>query len=422
MGREIFYYKLFTTHYKLILNMKFKYHAKKVDGEDARGEAEAQDRFELAKTLRQQNLILISCEEAAKKKSFSFGSISFGKVSVADKMMFSRNLSIMIQAGLPLTRSLDILIRQTKNAKFKKILQAIMSEVQKGTSMSEAMKAFPKVFPPLFTAMVKVGEESGKLSESLRLLSEQLEKDHKLVKKIKGAMMYPTIVLIALLGIGIFMFIYVVPTLSATFAEIKMELPLSTRVIIAISNFMIKNSVLALLILAAVGVSGWLLFKIKKVQDAWDTTVLKLPIISPLAKMMNAGRITRTLSSLLSSGVNVVEALTITQDVLQNHHYKNILEQAKIETQKGALMSQSFKNAENYMPVLVGEMMAVGEETGELSAMLQRLAVFYEDEVSEATKDMSTVIEPILMLFIGVAVGFFAISMIRPMYSMMNGI
>ncbi|MEK7130832.1 MAG: type II secretion system F family protein, partial [Patescibacteria group bacterium] len=285
-----------------------------------------------------------------------------------------------------------------------------------------AMKKFPKIFSKLFIAMVKTGEESGKLSESLQLAGLQIEKDYTLMKKVKGAMMYPSIILVAMVLIGIFMFIYVVPTLVSTFKELNMNLPFSTKIIIFISDSITKHTLLFVFsFLTVIVLAVWFL-RTEKGKILIGNIFLKVPLISPIVKKINSARTSRTLASLISSGVNVVDALSITRDVLQNKKYKEVLTTAISDVQKGVPVSSSFKSATKLYPVLLGEMIAVGEETGKISEMLERLAIFYEEEVAEATKSMSTVIEPILMIFIGGAVGFFALSMIKPMYSMMNGI
>ncbi len=400
----------------------FTYRAKKMSGEEKGGVREAKDRFELARFLRQEEYTLISFKEKKKKKRSSFNFAGLIGVSVSAKIIFSRNLGVMISAGLPLTRALDILSRQTKNKKFKKIILALIESVQKGVPLSEAMKIYPNVFSSLFIAMVKVGEESGKLSESLKLVAEQLERDHVLTRKIKGALIYPAIIIIVMIAIGILMLIYVVPTLVSTFKELNVELPMSTQIIILISDFLVNHPISVTgIFLALIFIFFWLA-RTERGKRLFSTVLLHLPLFSAIVKKINSARTSRTLASLIGSGVNIIEALSITKDVLQNHRYKQILENAKIDVQKGSLISESFKKASNIYPLLVGEMMAVGEETGKLSEMLNRLAVFYEEEVAEATKDLTTVIEPLLMVIIGAIVGFFAISMIKPMYSMMSGL
>jgi len=402
--------------------MQFSYYAKKISGEEITGETEAKDRFELALILRQKGYTLISFKEKKEKENFFSFLFSFGGVNISEKMMFGRNLGVMISSGLPITRSLEILSRQTKNKKFKKILLSLMDRVQKGIPLSEAMKDYPRVFDSLFIAMVKVGEESGKLSESLKIVAEHLEQERTLNKKIKGAMIYPAIIVVAMISIGILMLIYVVPTLVSTFKELNVQLPLSTQIIISISNFLVNHTILVLgSIIFLVFVVFWF-SRTEKGKRLGGNVFLRLPLFSSLLKKIYTGRTSRTLASLISSGVNILDALSITRDVLQNYRYKQILENARNDVQKGIPLSESFKKAKDIYPILLGEMLAVGEETGKISEMLNRIAGFYEEDVAETTKDLTTVIEPLLMVIVGIVVGFFAISMIKPMYSMLEGI
>lgn len=402
--------------------MLYKYQAKKITGEETSGTMEASSKADLAIKLREQGYIpTLVKEKKEKSRSASFLS-KFGIVSSADKIMFAKNLGVMISAGLPITRVLEILSRQTNNKYFSRTIISLMNDARKGDSLSSAMNKFPKIFSKLFIAMVKTGEESGQLSESLNLAGLQLEKDYTLMKKVQGAMMYPGIILIAMVLIGIFMFIYVVPTLVATFKELNVSLPLSTQAIIFISDSITNHTILSLFFFATIIFFATWFLRTEKGKIFIGNVFLKTPMISPIVKKINSARTSRTLASLISSGINVVEALSITRDVLQNNKYKEVLTRAINDVQKGVPISSSFKDAAKIYPVLLGEMMAVGEETGKISEMLEKIADFYEEEVAEATKNMSTVVEPILMIFIGAAVGFFALSMIKPMYSMMNGI
>ena len=406
---------------------KFKYKAKKMSGEEAEGVSEVADKYELARNLRKDGYILISFEEEGVKKDrktalFYFIFSIFGRVSVAEKMIFSRNLSVMLSAGLPISRALVALSRQTKNKKFQKVLVDVCADISKGESFSSALDRHPEVFSNLFVAMVKSGERSGKLPESLNLIAQQLERDLTLRRRITGALMYPAIIIVAMIGIGILMLIFVVPTLVSVFSELNIQLPLTTRTIIFTSNLVLNNGILMALALFIAVFIVILAFRARKGRDLIDFISLHIPFISPLVKKMNSSRTTRTLSSLLGAGVDVTEAFDITENILQNHYYKNILKKAKSEIQKGSPIAKVFIDAENLYPSLVGEMVAVGEETGQLADMLLRLAIFYEEEIAELTKNLATIIEPILMIFIGAVVGFFAISMIQPMYSMMGGL
>jgi type IV pilus assembly protein PilC len=402
----------------------FKYKIKNEVGEVVETIEDAEDKYVLLDKLKkQEGKEIISIEEV--KKSYiniAFLNTIFLRVKLQDKITFTKNLGAMLSAGLSLSRSLNILERQTKNEKFKNIIKNLSEEIRKGGSLSEGMGKIPKVFSSLFVSMVRAGEESGSLSESLGVIGQQLEKSYILKKKIKGAMLYPIIVISAMFIIGVLMLIYVVPTLTETFKELNVDLPASTKFIIFISDFLAENTLSAFLLIVSFIVAFIFALKTKKGKRAFEFLVLRIPVVGKIAKESNAARTTRTLSSLLSAGVDMVGALSITRDVLQNSYYKEVLKKAEEGIQKGIALSESFKEREDLYPILVGEMIEVGEETGKLSKMLLGVATFYESEVDLATKNISTVIEPFLMVVIGIAVGFFALSMITPMYSLSSAI
>jgi type IV pilus assembly protein PilC len=345
-----------------------------------------------------------------------------GKVKLQDRITFARNIAAMLAAGLALSRAISIMERQTKNIKFKTILQDLNEEIGKGATFSSALAKYPKVFSNLFVSMVRAGEESGGLSDTLTVVADQMEKTYLLIKKIKGAMIYPAIILSAMVLIGILMMIFVVPSLTATFRDLNVQLPMSTRIIIGVSDFL-KNHLVIFIFLFVGGIASF----ISAAKTTWgnrglDYVTPRVPIIGDIVQEAYAARTARTLASLLQAGVEVVTALTITKDVLDNTYYKEVLGEAQKEIEKGAPMSAVFMKHEEIYPILVGEMMSVGEETGALAEMLSKLAVFYETEVDQKTKDLSTIIEPFLMLFIGAGVGFFAIAMISPTYSVLSNI
>ena len=249
-----------------------------------------------------------------------------------------------------------------------------------------------------------------------------MERSSNLKKKIKGAMIYPSIVVVVMLSIGVLMMIYVIPTLTKTFKELKSELPTSTKVVIGLSDFLANHSFIAIGMLIG-GIAGFMaLLRTYYGQRAFDWLIIRVPVIGVMAKETNAARTARTLSSLLASGVDVVGAINITNDVVQNSLYKVVLTEAAARVEKGRPLSEVFMEREDLYPVLVGEMIAVGEETGQIAKMLEQLAVFYENEVEQKTKDLSTIIEPLLMVVIGSAVGFFALAMIAPIYSISDSI
>ena len=403
---------------------RFYYKAMKSNGEKYENTIEAADRFSVYNNIRKEGGTVILVEEE-KKKFFSdinFISALFSAIKTDDKIMFTRNLSVMIKAGLPLSRGLKTLEKQSKNKKLKNVIRQINLNIQKGSSFNEALSKFPRVFSPLFVSMVKAGEEGGGLSEALMIVARQIELANNLKKKIKGALIYPSIIIIAMFIIGAVMLIYVVPTLTQTFEELGVELPMSTQFVISLSNFLTNNIFTAIILLIIAAIAGFVGFRSKKGKRIFDYLILHIPIISGLVKEINSARTARTLSSLLASGVEVVNSLSITGEVIQNSYYKEILKKSEKYIQEGLPFSEAFIKNEKFYPILVGEMISVGEETGRLSDMLLQIAEFYEEEVFRKTKDMSIIIEPFLMIIIGTVVGFFAVSMISPIYSISSGI
>ncbi len=402
--------------------MLYSYTAKDPKGVIIPGRREAPDKLTLARELRGEGFTLIVAHEASGKTDFSSVNNLFVRVKLHEKVIFTRNLAAMLRAGIALARGLSILERQTNNFRLKKIIKSFLDDINSGKSLSESMKKFPNIFSSLFVSMVRAGEESGGLPDSLEAIGAQLDKSYIMGRKIRGALMYPSIILIAIFVIGTLMLIYVVPTLTATFRDMDVPLPGSTKMIIFLSDLLISHT-LAFFILIIAAVAGFIfLLRTARGKRAYDYFVLHLPIFGPIVKEVNAARTTRTLSSLLSAGVPMQESLRITNEVLQNTYYKEILSEAEVDVGKGLTMSSLFKARSDLYPVMVGEMMEVGEETGKLSEMLKNIAYFYEDEVDATTKDLSALIEPILMIIIGSAVGFFAVAMISPTYTILNSV
>jgi type IV pilus assembly protein PilC len=402
--------------------MKFKYKEQK-NGQIIEGIKEAPDKFTIAREIREGGGMPISIVETKEGGAFSFFKIDiFNHVSLAEKIVFTNNLSGMLSAGLALTRALTVLEKQSTNQAMLKILKVLIDEVNKGGTLSSGMKKFPNVFSQVFVSMVRSGEESGGLPRVLSEIGINLKKTYELNKKIKGAMIYPSVIIGVIIVIGILMMIYVVPTLTKTFKDMGTELPASTKVIIWISDFLSEHLlVFVLLVLFLIGIFV-LLIRLKTTRRYFDYIVLRLPMIGTLIKETNSARTARTLSSLLSSGVDMSRALNITEDVISNSYYKNVIHKSISSIEKGIPLSTTFKENLHLYPVMVGEMIEVGEETGKLSQMLIDVANFYEGEVDDKTKNLSAIIEPVLMIFIGAAVGFFAVSMITPMYSVMDNI
>jgi type IV pilus assembly protein PilC len=402
----------------------FHYKAIRNTGETFEGEVEADERFAVYAEVRKNSGTVLSIEEVGKgahidvSRFFSFA----GSVHTSDKIMFARNLGVMLNAGLSLSRALSVLERQTGSKKFQEVIRGVSEDIRKGTNLHEAMEKFPKVFSRLYVAMVKAGNESGKLSESLSVVADQTERSYLLTKKIRGAMIYPAVIVTVMVAIGVAMLVFVIPTLVETFEGFDVELPFTTRAVIFVSNFFLHNTLLVLLFVS-VAVTGVIFgLRTRQGKRIFESTILHIPVIGVIVREVNAARTARTLASLLSSGVEIVAAFGITREVIQNSFFIAVLKEAEETIERGKQMSGVFAAHEDLYPPFVGELVAVGEETGQLSAMFQEIAHYYENEVDQRTKNISTIIEPVLMVIIGIAVGFFALSIIAPIYSLSSAI
>jgi type IV pilus assembly protein PilC len=405
----------------------FTYLGKRSDGTEVKETVDVADRYAVYEIARTNGHTVSRIEET---KAFSLSrllnvdklNVLLSRVKQDELVMLTKNLSSMLNAGLPLSRALSVIERQSKNPKLKETMKSVRESISRGDPLHVALKAFPKVFSRLYVAMVRAGEESGSLAPALETIGHQLERASSLRKKIKGAMIYPLIVISVMTVIGVLMMIFVIPTITSTFVKLEIELPLATRIIIGMSDFFTNHGLLAIagFVLSIVGIVSF--SKTMRGKRIFHYILVRLPVIGELAKQTNSAYTARTLSSLLSSGVDVVGAINITEDVLQNVYYKDILKLAAERVEKGDQLSGVFIENEKLYPILLGEMISVGEETGQISGMLSQVANFYETEVEQKTKDLSTIIEPLLMVFIGGAVGFFALAMIAPIYSISDSI
>jgi type IV pilus assembly protein PilC len=406
---------------------KFTYIGADRDGGTVTETVTADDRFAVYEIARQAGHTV---ESIGEKRKFDLSTLlnvekinyAISRVKEDELVMMTRNLGSMLIAGLPLSRALSVIERQSKNPRLKGIMLDVIERINKGEPFADALGKYPKEFNDLYVAMVRAGAESGGMAATLQTLSVQMERSSSLRKKIKGAMIYPAIVITILVIIGILMMIYVMPSITSTFESLGTELPATTKFLMATSKFMSNNIILTIggLVGSVVGAGMFLRTPVGKRTTSW--LFPRLPVIGKMAKETNAARTARTLSSLLASGVDVLRALQITGEVVQNYYYRQIIAEAAKRVEKGEPLSSIFMERDDLYPVLVGEMILVGEETGNISKMLEQLATFYETEVEQKTKDLSTIIEPLLMVVIGGTVGFFALAMIAPIYSIGDSI
>ena len=413
--------------------MLFKYKAKNKEGEVKEGIEEFASQVDLARKLRAEDFYIVEVEQKdTGKKGFSLkkaGSLDINVilekikgVSLEEKMMFSRNLAVMIESGINLTRSLDVLQRQTKSPTFKKAIIDIASQVKRGVNFSEAITSYSKIFSRLYSSMVKVGEATGNLGETLNILAEQLEKQHELRSKIKGAMTYPIVIMVAMTIVGILMMVTIVPQLEKVFNDLGIDLPPTTEFVLLLSNI-IKKFWWA--IFTSLPFMFYAMFKYFKTETGSKTLawiLMHTPVFKTLVKKINNAAFSRNLGSLISGGVPILEGLEITSDTLSNFFYKNSIKNIIDKIRGGGSLSMALERYPHLFTPLMIEMIQVGEEAGKLANLLDKVAQFYEGEVSDTTANMSSIVEPILMIFIGSVVGFFAVSIMQPIYGMLGSL
>jgi type IV pilus assembly protein PilC len=398
----------------------YVYKARTATGQLKTGEITAVSEENAAELLSQHHLILTKLSPK-KEGGFDASQILgiFHRISMKDRVIFTRQLGTMIKSGLPIVQALHILSEQTANQRFSEVILDLSATVEGGGTFSSALAKYPKLFDRVYVNLIKSGEASGHLEEILERLAEQQEKSYRLAGKVRGALMYPAFVVVALIGAAILMMIVVIPPLKAIFTEAGAQLPLATRMLIGASDalrgywWLMLPAVIAL----SFGVRQFLESETGKV--GWDRVKLRLPIFGPLFQKIYISRMTRTLSSLTGGGVPILNALDIVGESVGNSVYENALKSAAKDVEAGIPLSQPLR-ANSAFPAMVPQMISVGEQTGNLDGVLNKLADFYEEEVDNTVKNLSTLMEPILMVIMGIAVGGLLIAILMPIYNLGN--
>ncbi|HYE22062.1 MAG TPA: type II secretion system F family protein [Verrucomicrobiae bacterium] len=400
----------------------YQYIARTKTGEIEKDVISAFNEKTVVETLRSRGLMPTSIKVT--RGSFDYKKIlaSFSSIKLIDKITFIKNLSVMTKAGLPVSRTLGILAEQVENKKFGAIIANITKQVESGTALADALGKYPNVFSPIFVSMVRVGEISGNLEQSLNYLAEQMQRDYDLVSKAKGALTYPIIVLVALFAVGVLMFTFVLPKLTSTFVDLNVELPLMTKVVIGIVDIFAKYGLLIipLMVMAAIGFVFWR--KTPTGKQIIHKLVLMVPVFSQIVVKINLARFVRTFSSLIKSGMSIVEALEISSHVVGNIYYQKIISEASSKVRIGSPLASGFKKYPKMFSSIVIQMMEVGEESGTTDVVLAEVAEFYESEVDQQMKNLSSVIEPMIMMFVGIVVGILAVALITPIYNITQSI
>lgn len=368
----------------------------------------------MAKTPRKQSPLEIKIND--------WVSDHLSRVPIMQKILFVSHLKTMVKAGLSLIDALRILSQEIENKKLRTVIGKIKDGVEKGLQLSEVLAKYPKIFPSIYVSMISAGETAGKMETALEQVSVQMKKNHELTSRIKGAMMYPAVIVVAMIGISIEVVVFILPKLLIMFKDFDAKLPLPTRILIFITDFTANYGLYMLVVIIFLIILGIWLIKKPRVKKVVHAINLRLPIIGMIIKKINLARFTLTLSSLLESTIPIIDATRISSEVLGNVIYKESLLSVSESLKKGEALSEILRRFPNIFPPMVTEMIMVGEKSGKTEDMLRELAEFYGNEVDTTMRNFTTIIEPIIILTLGLAVAGIAVAVIMPMYSLAENI
>lgn len=397
---------------------KFKYFARNQEGKEIKGVIEARDSSAVADVLHDRGLIVVDVKEEMKFDLERLNEINIGGVPMQDKVVFMRQLATMISAGLAITKALEILKQQATNPYFQRVLIDVLESVQGGMSLAESFRNQSEdVFDDITLNLIQAGEESGNLDKILERLAGEMEEQKSMGAKIKSAMIYPVIILIVIVAVIIIMMVVLVPSMTEVYSEFGAELPWATQLLISMSDFMSKLwwVILTVLLVFVVGIKMFL--NTDRGRNIWDKIVLKIPTVGKIVTKMQLSNFTRILSLLLGSGLSIIQALELTANSLSNSVFRNSVLEARSEVEKGGSLAVPIARNE-YFPLIVSQMIAVGEETGELDTVLAKVSQYYKEEVDTATDNLSALIEPVMLVLMGVSIGFIALAVYMPMFQL----
>ncbi|MBI4215611.1 MAG: type II secretion system F family protein [Parcubacteria group bacterium] len=396
--------------------MKYLYKAISRAGKTVQGMVEARSKEEAEMRLRDKNLAGIELSYDWRGVLDEWMHAGIGWVTDVDKLLFMKHLSVMMKAHLVLDEAIFILKDQTESLKLKRVLERVAHGIENGKPLSDNLEQFPAIFTSLEVNIIRAGEKAGTLDQSLENLALHLAKSYELKQRIKGALFYPILVLALAGGLGLFLTAVVLPRITRLFTSLNVQLPLPTRILIGLGSF-VQNYGFYALILGIIIAAGLIfLFRLEKLRYPIHESLLKLPVFGKLIKDFNLGLLARTLGTLLRSGVPIVEAVHITSQTFSNRVFSVRLQETEADIQKGVGLAISLEKYPDLYPPILYRMVAIGEETGELEGVLFYLADFFESEVDNRAKNLSTLLEPILLIFIGLVVAGIAVAIIMPIY------
>jgi type IV pilus assembly protein PilC len=395
---------------------KFSWTAQDAKNKTQKGEMEASSREEVFADLTRKGYHTISVEE---KTSFQFGKKQKKKITEKDLVVFTRQFATLFNAGIPIVQGLDILSKQAENKSLGAVIGQIKTDVETGTTLADALRRHPKLFDDLFVNLVAAGETAGVLDDILQRLSVYIEKNMQLKKKVKGAMIYPAIVIsVAVLVVAIIL-VFVIPVFSGIFIEMNVALPLPTRIVISLSNFLAGWGGLAILIGIIIAIFSFVRYRrTEQGRHATDRLFLHLPLFGDLLKKVAVARFARTLGTLLQSGVPILEALEICGKSSGNRIVEDVIADVRKDVAAGRTLADPLAKTPFIFPNMVVQMINVGESTGALDQMLMKIADFYDEEVDNTVGNLMTLLEPMLMIFLGVVIGFIVVALYLPIFKL----
>lgn len=400
----------------------FAYKARNPAGKLVAGKLEAENRNKAIAQLRDRRFFVVELKEAPPvRTSIKLDKLFQPKVGGRDLAVMCRQFATMVQAGVPLLQTISIISQQCENKTLKETMKKVGGNLEGGMSLTESMKPYPQVFPSIFTSMVEAGEVGGDLEHVLERLAVNFEKEHDMKEKVKSAMTYPTVVLVVAVFAVAALLIFVLPSMTKMLIDMKVPLPVTTKIIMGISDFLRNYWYIVLALLAALAIAYKTGVKTERGKKIKDATVLKLPVMGPMVQKSIISRFCRSLSTLLKSGVPVLQALEVVKHIVDNHSVNMSIKDAERSIKEGNSFAEPIQKSQVFPP-MVGTMMSIGEETGSVDTLLEKVADFYESEVDDMVARLSSMIEPILLVGMGVVVGFILISIMVPMFSMYDNI
>ncbi len=395
----------------------YQWRGRTAGGENVSGELAASNRGELLAQLRKKKIVVTSVRQKAKEINIK---LPFGdKIGTKDLAVFTRQFATMINAGLPLVQCLDILSRQLEKQNFRDVTKKVMSDIEGGSTLSEALHKHPKAFDELYVNMVNAGEAGGILDTILLRLADYIEKIEALKRKVQSAMMYPAVVFTVAIGATVFMLLFIIPTFANMFSDFGAELPMPTQIVLGASNA-IRAWWWAMLIgIIGSGIGLKRYYGTDKGHHVIDAILLKIPVLGDVLRKGAVSRFTRTLGTLVSSGVPILDGLEITAKTAGNVIVKDAVMMARASIREGDTIANPLRQSSVFPPMVV-QMITVGEETGALDEMLTKIADFYDDEVDTAVDSLTSIIEPVMIVFMGAIVGGMVVAMYLPIFRMVN--